>query len=106
MDELLDLLEADGMTCTGVLATHYHPDHVGGQMMGLDIEGVTRVLERISVPIHVQTEDIPYVKAVTGVDNSHIVGCSSGDVLSVGAVEIELIHTTRTHSGQSVLSSG
>ena len=29
---LLDLLEADGMACTGVLATHYHPDHVGGEM--------------------------------------------------------------------------
>ena len=35
---LIDLLEADGMACTGVLATHYHPDHVGGHMMGITIE--------------------------------------------------------------------
>ena len=47
---LLDLLEADGMACTGVLATHYHPDHVGGEMMGMSIEGVSRLLERVSVP--------------------------------------------------------
>ena len=32
---LVDVLEADGMRCTGVLATHYHPDHVGGSMMGM-----------------------------------------------------------------------
>ena len=31
---LLDVLDADGMRLTGALATHYHPDHVGGSMMG------------------------------------------------------------------------
>src|SRR5664279_2373348 len=28
--ELVALVEADGMKVTGVLATHYHPDHVSG----------------------------------------------------------------------------
>ena len=37
---LVDVLEADGMRCTGVLATHYHPDHVGGSMMGFELEGI------------------------------------------------------------------
>jgi glyoxylase-like metal-dependent hydrolase (beta-lactamase superfamily II) len=31
---ILDVLEADGMHLVGALATHYHPDHVGGSMMG------------------------------------------------------------------------
>src|SRR5688572_31588615 len=44
--ELLDLVEADGMRVTGVLATHYHPDHVGGSMMGMSIEGIATLLER------------------------------------------------------------
>ena len=30
--DLIDALEADGMTLTGVLATHHRPDHVGGSM--------------------------------------------------------------------------
>ena len=30
VDELIELLDADGLRLTGVLATHYHPDHVGG----------------------------------------------------------------------------
>ena len=40
--EVLDLLAADGMRLTGVLATHYHPDHVGGDMMGFSIAGIGR----------------------------------------------------------------
>ncbi len=40
VDDIVDTVEADGMAVTGVLATHYHPDHVGGSMMGLTIEGV------------------------------------------------------------------
>jgi glyoxylase-like metal-dependent hydrolase (beta-lactamase superfamily II) len=37
---IVDVLAADDMKLTGVLATHYHPDHVGGEMMGYSIEGV------------------------------------------------------------------
>src|SRR5437762_1951144 len=38
--DVLDILAADGMRLSGVLATHYHPDHVGGQMMGFDLAGI------------------------------------------------------------------
>src|SRR4029079_6130541 len=38
--ELVDILAADGMRLTGVLVTHYHPDHVGGDLGGWKIEGV------------------------------------------------------------------
>ena len=34
---IINILEEDEMTLTGVLATHYHPDHVGGDMMGFSI---------------------------------------------------------------------
>ena len=39
VDELVELLGADGMKLSGVLVTHYHPDHVGGSMMGYSISG-------------------------------------------------------------------
>lgn len=93
VDGLLDLLEADGMKCSGVLATHYHPDHVGGQMMGFDIEGISRLLERVSAPVHVQAAEVSYVEHVTGVGGDHLVAHDSGARVRVGAVEIELIHT-------------
>ena len=43
--DVLDVLAADGMRLTGVLATHYHPDHVGGDMMGFSLAGVAELLD-------------------------------------------------------------
>ena len=64
---ILDTLEADGMRLTGVLATHYHADHIGGSMMGFDIRGIREILERTSVPIHLQADEADYVVKTTGV---------------------------------------
>jgi glyoxylase-like metal-dependent hydrolase (beta-lactamase superfamily II) len=90
---LLDVLAEDEMELTGVLATHYHPDHVGGEMMGISINGVADLLELSSVPIHVQDLEADLVTKVTGVTDANLVRHGSGDVVSVGAIDIELIHT-------------
>lgn len=91
--ELVDAVEADGMTVTGVLATHYHPDHVGGSMMGYRIEGVAALLERVDCPIHVQRTEAPWVVRSTGVDQRQLVLHDGGDVVRVGDVDITLVHT-------------
>ena len=93
VDGLLDLLAADDMTLVGSLATHYHPDHVGGDMMGYSIEGVARLLERTSVPVHVQADEAVWVQRVTGAADADLVRHQSGDVVRVGEIPIELIHT-------------
>ena len=90
---LLEHLEADGMRCTGVLATHHHPDHVGGSMMGYDIVGVSELLEAVSVPVHAQADEAGFIARVTGLGAGEIVEHASGDVVTVGAIPIELIHT-------------
>jgi glyoxylase-like metal-dependent hydrolase (beta-lactamase superfamily II) len=93
VNDLLDVVEADGMRCTGVLATHYHPDHVGGSMMGFTIEGVAALLNRTDCPIHVQRAEAPWVMRTTGLDETHLVQHDAGDVVSVGGVDITLVHT-------------
>ncbi len=90
---LVDAVAADGMTVTGVLASHYHPDHVGGSMMGFDIAGIARLLETVSCPIHVQRDEVPWVTRTTGVSETQLVGHDSGDVVSVGDIDIQLVHT-------------
>jgi len=90
---IINILEEDEMTLTGVLATHYHPDHVGGDMMGFNISGITDLLNLASVPIHVQNEEAELVDKVTGVGFDNLRTHSSGDKISVGSIEIELIHT-------------
>ncbi|MGV0661019.1 MBL fold metallo-hydrolase, partial [Mycolicibacterium pulveris] len=64
--DLVDALEADGMHLSGVLVTHHHPDHVGGSMMGFQLSGLAELLDRVSVPVHVNNLEADWVSKVTG----------------------------------------
>jgi hydroxyacylglutathione hydrolase len=91
--ELLDLAAADGMRVTGALATHYHPDHVGGDLMGIPVAGMAELLEKQGMKIHVQRAEAPWVKRVTGVSDSDLALHDSGDVVPIGRFGVHLIHT-------------
>ncbi len=107
VDDLVDIVEADGMNVVGVLATHYHPDHVGGSMMGHDIDGVARLLERVQCPIHVQADEAPWVQRTAGVGEADLVAHEPGDVVTVGGVDITLVHTPgHTPGSQCFLVDG
>jgi glyoxylase-like metal-dependent hydrolase (beta-lactamase superfamily II) len=90
---ILDVLDEDDMRLTGALATHYHPDHVGGDMAGYRISGVGELLHLRPVPIHVQADESPWVQRVTGASAPDLVEHVGGDVVMVGDIPIELIHT-------------
>src|SRR3954464_5890794 len=105
--DLLDQLDADGMRLAGGLVTHHHPDHVGGSMMGHGIEGVREVLTRQGVKVHVHRDEAFAVQRVTGVSDSDLAEHASGDVVTVGAVEIQLLHTPgHTPGSQCFLVDG
>jgi glyoxylase-like metal-dependent hydrolase (beta-lactamase superfamily II) len=104
---VVELVENDGLTVIGALATHYHPDHVGGPMMGFDIMGCRELLEQRSVPVHVHAADAEFVRQVTGLGESDLIAHHSGDHLEVGAVRVELIHTPgHTPGSQCFLVDG
>ncbi|HEX6420903.1 MAG TPA: MBL fold metallo-hydrolase [Acidimicrobiales bacterium] len=104
---ILDVAAADGMRVTGALATHYHPDHVGGDMMGYRISGVRELLTLNPAPIHVQRDEAPWVQRVTGAGEGDLVQHDSGDVVTVGDLRIELIHTPgHTPGSQCFLVDG
>ncbi|MDQ1481122.1 MAG: hypothetical protein QOI44_1983, partial [Actinomycetota bacterium] len=92
---LVDGLATDGMRLTDVLVTHYHPDHVGGDLGGWSIEGLAELLALpdVNVKVHVQSEEAFGVKRVTGASDSDLALHSSGDIVHAGAVPITLIHT-------------
>ncbi len=106
--ELVEMLGADGMRLTDVLVTHYHPDHVGGDLMGWRIEGVAELLEQgVDAKVHVQREEAYGVKRVTGASDSDLALHSSGDVLRVGDLEITMLHTPgHTPGSQCFLVDG
>ncbi|MBS1836248.1 MAG: MBL fold metallo-hydrolase [Actinobacteria bacterium] len=90
---LLGVAEADGMRLVGALVTHYHPDHCGGTMMGMRIEGAAELLEIAQVPIHVQSAEAEWVLKVTDLAVDDLAVHDPGDVVQVGTVPIELVHT-------------
>lgn len=104
---ILDILDADGMRLVGALGTHYHGDHVGGNLFGHQIPGIAELLELVQVPIHVQADEVEWITKTTDVPADHLAAHASGDVVRVGEVEITLIHTPgHTPGSQCFLVDG
>jgi glyoxylase-like metal-dependent hydrolase (beta-lactamase superfamily II) len=107
VDDLVNFANNDGMKITGALATHYHPDHIGGSMMNYRIEGITRLLEHGSIGIHVNKEEAPWVLRTTGVSETDLVAHDAGDIVKVGNIDITLVHTPgHTPGSQCFLVNG
>jgi hydroxyacylglutathione hydrolase len=93
IDELVDLIEAEDMKLTGVLATHYHPDHIGGSMYGFTVEGLPTLMKRCPVKVHCHKLEAQGIRQVTGLEASDLQCHESGDRVKVGGIDIELLHT-------------
>jgi len=93
VDALLDQAERDGMRVTGALVTHYHQDHVGGEIFGMNIEGLTRLLARAPMPIHANEHEAAGLRKVTGISASDVSVRRAGDVIELGAIRVRLLHT-------------
>jgi glyoxylase-like metal-dependent hydrolase (beta-lactamase superfamily II) len=105
--DLVDTLTADGMRLTGVLATHHHPDHVGGEMMGFSLPGLAELLAIQQVPVHVNRAERDWVQRTAQVSGTDLVSHDHDDVLDVGAISIRLLHTPgHTPGSQCFLLDG
>ena len=93
IEGLLNIVESDDMKLTGALVTHYHPDHVGGSIFGLEITGLTQLLEKAPVPIYVNKNEAAGLQTVTGISTSDMRLMDSEDKVRVGDVEISCLHT-------------
>ena len=78
---------ADGMRLTGVLVTHYHPDHVGGDLGGLGDRGRRASCSRSTTSTcrcTCRRRRRTASKRVTGASDSDLVLHTSGDIVTVG----------------------
>jgi hydroxyacylglutathione hydrolase len=93
VDGLLDRAEADGVEVVGALVSHYHQDHVGGRLFGMEIEGLDRLLARRPVPVHVNRHEAEGLRRVTGLSHGDLVLHDGGDTVELGQVRVRLLHT-------------
>ncbi len=93
VEGLLAQLDADGMQLAGALVTHYHQDHVGGEIFGMRIAGVAQLLAQRPVPIHVNRHEADGLKQITGASESDLVRADAGNLIDLGEVRVRLLHT-------------
>lgn len=93
-DALISEAAADGMTISGQLVTHYHPDHCGGRFLGFEVPGgVAELISRADAPIHVHKVEADGLKKITGVSDSDLVRHDGGDTIELGDVRVTFVHT-------------
>jgi len=100
---LLGWLAQERLKLVGVIATHYHADHVGGEILGERIEGLAELLEKVDVPVHVHKDEVAWVAEMTGAPVSALVAHSDDDVVEAGNVFVRLLHTPGHSPGSQCL---
>ncbi len=92
----LDLIERateDGYEVDAVLITHYHADHCGGRMMGMNLPGVVEILQQREIPVVVNRLEREWVMKTTGLGEDAFRLVDGGDSIDVGEVKITALHT-------------
>jgi hydroxyacylglutathione hydrolase len=104
IDTILKVAKDDEMEITHAFVTHTHPDHVGGGFAGMEIDGVTELLEKCKAKVVVHKAEAEFLK---GLATSDLIKTDSGDNIVVGGIAIELMHTPgHTPGSQCFLVEG
>lgn len=90
---ILDYVDREDLQLTGALVTHYHPDHIGGQIFGHKITGISDLIGRRGVKIHANKVESEGIRAVSGISASDMIEHDGGDIVDVGNVGVRLLHT-------------
>jgi hydroxyacylglutathione hydrolase len=90
IDTILKIAKQDEMEITHAFVTHTHPDHVGGGFAGMEIDGVTELLEKCKAKAVVHKAEAEFIK---GLSSSDMIKTDDGDKVDVGGVQVQLMHT-------------
>ena len=93
LDAVLRTAEADGYRITTDLVTHFHPDHLGGDLMGHQITGAAELVARAPAKVYIHKAELPFVQRLTGLSPSDVVPVESGDEIEVGNLKVKFLHT-------------
>jgi len=90
---IFDIAKENEMRLVGSVATHCHPDHVGGQMGGMEIAGVREITELTQGVVHVHELEAQFLSAITGVPKEKLVLHQDDDLIELGELSIRVLHT-------------
>lgn len=93
IDTIIDTAEADGYRITMDLVTHFHPDHLGGGLMGLQVVGAAELTARVPAKIVIHKAELPFVHRLTGLSASDVTPVDGGATLHIGRLPVTVLHT-------------
>lgn len=103
---IIEFAGKEDMRLIGALVTHYHPDHIGGDIFGHSITGLAELISTSPVKVHVNEAESAGVKQVSGLSDSDIVRHQGGDEISIGNVKVKLLHTPGHTPGSQCFLAG
>jgi len=107
IDRIIEYVQSKDYTIEQILVTHYHQDHIGGNLFGQSIQGAAEMVGKISAKLNVNKHEAEGVKKVTGLSDSDLLKVEAGDVIKVGNLEVKYIHTPgHTPGSQCFLVEG
>ena len=92
-NDLTQIAADDGYEIEAVLITHYHADHCGGRMMGMNLPGIAEVLDEMNVPIVINRQELEWVMKTTGLGKESFRLVDGGDKVEIGDVSVTMLHT-------------
>ena len=93
IDGILKVIESEGMKLKGSLVTHYHPDHVGGTIFGMNIRGLAELMGKSPAPVYVNKHEADGLKQVTGLSDTDLRLMDNEKKITVGSIDITFLHT-------------
>lgn len=107
IDAIVREAEAAGYRITHDLVTHFHPDHLGGSLMGHRIIGAAELVARVPARVVIHKAELPFVHRLTGLSASDLLGVEGGDTITIGTLPVTLLHTPgHTPGSQCFLVDG
>jgi glyoxylase-like metal-dependent hydrolase (beta-lactamase superfamily II) len=93
VESIVAIAEADGYRITTDLVTHFHPDHLGGALMGHQITGAAELVARVPAKVVIHKAELPYVHRLTGLSASDLIPVDGGTDVAIGKLTVKMLHT-------------
>lgn len=108
IDGIVRTLEQEDLRPQAVLITHFHPDHLGGDLLGHHIQGAAELLERnLPVKVYLHKTEVDFAQRIAGLSRTDVHPTEGGDEIHVGSLRVQIIHTPgHTPGSQCFLVDG
>jgi glyoxylase-like metal-dependent hydrolase (beta-lactamase superfamily II) len=90
---ILDLVRRRGYTLSGVLLSHWHPDHAGGEFFGITAEGAADVRKATGCAIHAHRAEAPWLAQWAKLTESDLTIFDADGVLELSKVRARCVHS-------------